>query len=555
MTLRHRLSLLVATALMPPLLLTLYNVVRTQISLDREARGEALVNARQISAEFAQMIEGTRQLINVMSKHPAVSADEPTCGAYFRSVIADLPLYREAAMIDPAGKLRCSTVPVPVGLARDGIYLGGHALVDQLTIRLVQEEADRPSIQILMPVKAADGSSKGVIGLVFNMDGLALDLEGRLWKSRPRILILDRGGSVLLTIPRDDVEKAKQTAEDISRQFASASAGVTDVRDFEGRPQIVGFASVQNVPLDLFTAVAIDRNTALAEAKYTNVRSVIFAAIAAILAIAGTWVATDILINRPIRALVRTAHRRETGDIGATFPRINISTEFGQLSTSLSRMSGRINELLEQKSLLLRELQHRVMNSLMLLSSVLEIQRRQVPDTAAREHLARARDRVVAMGTIYRYLYQTDTPNEVDFSRFLNILCKESQNAYAGTHRRIITVEAEPLQLPGSTAIALAMLTHELITNALKHAYPEGETGPITVKLERSEDGGFALRVADQGRGLPPNFQIGQSTSLGMKVIASTAGQLGGTIEVNRLEPGTEFVIRLPSDILNPRQT
>jgi two-component sensor histidine kinase len=252
---------------------------------------------------------------------------------------------------------------------------------------------------------------------------------------------------------------------------------------------------------------------------------------------------------------VRTAHRRETGDIGATFPRINISTEFGQLSTSLSRMSGRINELLEQKSLLLRELQHRVMNSLMLLSSVLEIQRRQVPDTAAREHLARARDRVVAMGTIYRYLYQTDTPNEVDFSRFLNILCKESQNAYAGTHRRIITVEAEPLQLPGSTAIALAMLTHELITNALKHAYPEGETGPITVKLERSEDGGFALRVADQGRGLPPNFQIGQSTSLGMRVIASTAGQLGGTIEVNRLEPGTEFVIRLPSDILNPRQT
>jgi two-component sensor histidine kinase len=251
---------------------------------------------------------------------------------------------------------------------------------------------------------------------------------------------------------------------------------------------------------------------------------------------------------------VQTVHRREAGDIGALFPRINVSTEFRQLSTSLSRMSAQINELLEQKSMLLRELQHRVMNSLTLLASVLDIQRRHVPDAAAREHLARARDRVVAMGTIYRCLYQTDTPNEVEFSRFLNIICKESQNAYAGPRKRTIAVEAEPLKLSGSTAIALAMLTHELVTNALKHAYAEEESGPITVKLERSEDGSIALRVADQGRGLPPDFQIGQSTSLGMKMVASTARQLGGTIEANRLEPGTEFVIRLPSDIILPKQ-
>ena len=99
------------------------------------------------------------------------------------------------------------------------------------------------------------------------------------------------------------------------------------------------------------------------------------------------------------------------------------------------------------------------------------------------------------------------------------------------------------------------MTTHELITNALKHADPEGESGPITVKFVRSEDGGIELRVGDQGRGLPPDFEIGKSTSLGMKVVASTASQLGGTIEANRLEPGTEFVIRLPSDILHGKQT
>jgi hypothetical protein len=158
MTLRHRLSLLVAAALVPPLLLTLYNVVRSQVALDREARSEALVSAWQVSAEFAQVIQGARQLITVMSKHPAVSAEEPTCAAYFKSVIADLPLYREAAMIDPAGELRCSTVPIPASLEmRDSLE---RAPVHQLTIRaLAENEAKGPSIQVSMPVAAANGSS------------------------------------------------------------------------------------------------------------------------------------------------------------------------------------------------------------------------------------------------------------------------------------------------------------------------------------------------------------------------------------------------------------
>ena len=92
------------------------------------------------------------------------------------------------------------------------------------------------------------------------------------------------------------------------------------------------------------------------------------------------------------------------------------------------------------------------------------------------------------------------------------------------------------------------MLTHELITNALKHAYPEGEPGPIHVSLKRVKDD-IELRVSDEGRGLPEDFQIGQSDLLGMKVIASTATQLGGSLEVNRLDQGTEFLIRLPASL------
>jgi two-component sensor histidine kinase len=78
----------------------------------------------------------------------------------------------------------------------------------------------------------------------------------------------------------------------------------------------------------------------------------------------------------------------------------------------------------------------------------------------------------------------------------------------------------------------------------IRMAYQSGK-----VTLKRQDDGNIQLRFSDSGRGLPDNFQIETRSSLGMKIIASTIRQLGGTLEINRLEPGTEFVIRLPSSI------
>jgi two-component sensor histidine kinase len=94
------------------------------------------------------------------------------------------------------------------------------------------------------------------------------------------------------------------------------------------------------------------------------------------------------------------------------------------------------------------------------------------------------------------------------------------------------------------------MLTHELITNALKHAYPQEAPGSIQVTLKHEKDGSIDFRVSDRGRGLPDDFKIdAKSSSLGMKVIVSTVRQLGGTLEINRLQPGTEFAIHLPAGI------
>jgi two-component sensor histidine kinase len=556
MTLRHRLSLLVAIALIAPLLLTLYNVVRSQIVLDKGARDEALTAAQLIAAEFAQLIEGGRQLMVAMSRHPAVPEDEATCAAYFRSVVAEVPIYRQAVVVETNGAPHCATSPMAASPALvDHPYVREALTSGRLTVGLLTHErvTQAPSLLVSMPYRAADGSVNGVIALVLDNERIAQRLGTRPLRPHQRIIVLDGAGSLVLAVPPDSAEGAKVIAQDVFPRLASASPEAISVKGLRGRPEIVGVVPVENVSHSLFVAVALDQDAALADAKRVNEQTLAFALLAMLLAVAGAWIATHVLINLPIRAIVETARRREAGAV-VPFPAVSSSAEFGQLSAALSRMSDRIHDLLEQKGLLLRELQHRVMNSLTLLSSVLDMQRRHVGDAVAREHLERARDRVIAMATVYRYLYQTDTSESVEFSGFLRVICEESQNAYAGAHKPTITVDAERLELSGSHAISLAMLTHELITNALKHAYPEGQPGSIAVTLKREGDDTIALRVADRGRGMPDDFQLEQSSSLGMRVIATTVRQLRGTLEINRLAPGTEFVIRLPLNMLESKQ-
>ena len=211
-------------------------------------------------------------------------------------------------------------------------------------------------------------------------------------------------------------------------------------------------------------------------------------------------------------------------------------------------MSDKVDRLLEQKDFLLRELQHRVMNSLNILSSLLMLQGKHTTQPGVRDQLARAQERVLAMGAVYRHLYSADATGRVEFGEFLRMICHESERAYIGPGRPYLSCETDPVEVAGSHAASLAVLAHELITNALKHAYPEGEAGPIYVRLSRGDDGIVELSVSDRGRGIPLDLSIEQPPSLGFKVIMATVRQFGAKLEIRRLDPGAEIVIRFPEN-------
>jgi PAS domain S-box-containing protein len=199
---------------------------------------------------------------------------------------------------------------------------------------------------------------------------------------------------------------------------------------------------------------------------------------------------------------------------------------------------------LAEKDVLLKEVHHRVKNNLQVIASLLNLQRSLCQDDRAREVLRNSQDRVRAMALVHETLYQSPDLAHVSAADYVHRLTEHLRHSYAGTSDRIsLTVQAEPLPLPPEVMVPCGLLLNELLSNCLKHAFPDGRRGEIRVRLAVEPDHGFTLIVHDNGVGLPVTIDPTRSTSLGLQLVGQLVAQMGGTVSVDRAQ-GTAWTIR-----------
>ena len=215
------------------------------------------------------------------------------------------------------------------------------------------------------------------------------------------------------------------------------------------------------------------------------------------------------------------------------------------------RQQRRIALALAERETLLREVYHRVKNNLQVVQSLLSLQRRSLPDGAARSALDDSVRRVRAMALVHEKLYQTKTLSSVPLREYVADLLQQIFEG-TGEPNRSITWHAEVDAVEASldVSVTFGLLVTELVSNSLKHAFADSAEGEIRLTLKR-EGLHLRLRVADNGVGLPAGFSIDQTRSMGLQLAASLAGQLGGTLQVGgSADPqrarGAEFVADLP---------
>jgi two-component sensor histidine kinase/PAS domain-containing protein len=193
---------------------------------------------------------------------------------------------------------------------------------------------------------------------------------------------------------------------------------------------------------------------------------------------------------------------------------------------------------------LFNELNHRVSNNLTLVSSILQMKARAADHEVVRDQLLRAEARVQSIAQVHRALYRGGRTEQVEIGAYLRDLCEGVAEALTQDDRIALQIEADSIFVPVDTAIPLGMVVNELVTNAVKYAYPYPDGGVISVALTR-EDQGMRLVIADRGHGLSKEA-LRASRGLGMRLVRSLVAQVDGQLVV-RGPPGTAFEITLPS--------
>ncbi len=199
---------------------------------------------------------------------------------------------------------------------------------------------------------------------------------------------------------------------------------------------------------------------------------------------------------------------------------------------------------LESKEILLREVNHRIKNSLQLVSSMLSLQSGRLDDPQLRAAIQEAQLRVQAVATVHERLYRSEDFKSVDLDVFLETLCRDLQKSVADEDGDAIAVEvtAEPVTIANDRAVPAALILNELLTNAIKYAYPE-RSGTVTVALKKLDEGRVSLTVADDGVGLPEAFAERRHASLGFRIIEGLVRQIGGELDICGSKPGTAITV------------
>lgn len=230
----------------------------------------------------------------------------------------------------------------------------------------------------------------------------------------------------------------------------------------------------------------------------------------------------------------------EVGDVPITYDNQLAVQLVVRDITERKKLENQLKNSLYEKDMMMKEIHHRVKNNLMVIQSLLNLQSRYIKDKDARNIFKDSQNRAKSMALIHQRLYQSDNLKRIDFGDYIHSLATDLFHTLNIAQELInLEIDVKNLMLDVNTAIPLGLILNELLTNSLKHAFPDGKKGIIKVRFYN--DGlKFHLIVSDDGVGIPKSLDYNKSDSLGLRLVNSLSNQIDAEVEVNRTN-GTLF--------------
>jgi two-component sensor histidine kinase len=352
--------------------------------------------------------------------------------------------------------------------------------------------------------------------------------------------VIDRDGIILVRQP----DWENHIGRPISHEFWTRLTTATVPFDFEARSPVDGVMRIFGVippvlnPGGLAISIGLNRDAAFAPLDDANLREILVIAGGALFAFLLAWLIGLRLVRAPIEGLLETTRRWRGGDLAARTGQSG-STELGQLGEAFDAMADDLQQAMHAKDMLLRELNHRVMNSLQTISALFSLQARSLRDPDARAKFNDAVSRINSIAVAYRRIHTSGGVETIEFSEFLRELCADIGRSLM-PEEHACRVTSDSILLGSQQASSLALIVNELVTNAVKHG---DKNSPIEVTFAQTADG-HRLSVRNAGV-LPPDYDSAGNSGFGMRMVNMLAEQLGGRLEVSSAAGHTEFTVIL----------
>lgn len=506
-----------------------------------KASAETAAVTERLAENAARLFDAADYVVRQAAKDTAgLSWDEVSTSLKLWEDLRDravvFPYVENIWLNDASGRLRLSTFafPAPYTVAADRDFFRANLRpTDKAFISgpIVGRITGKPTFLLTRRLSETNGSLRGIASVTIDPEYFEIFFRSVDLPYSPRItLIRALDMSVLVRLPGPPVTELEPAPNAIRQAILTApERGIA--HDGE---RLRAFARLD--PWPLYVAASIDRRAVAAAWRSEMVPF----ALATLLALAA--LATLSLFG--FRQARKERQRQTELELKVRERTASLQGALYDLSASLAQKE----QLVEQKMLLMREINHRVKNSLGLVASMLSLQALSNNNAELRQQLEEAGRRVRSVSDVHDMLYRSENVHSVRFADYVCALGEEMQRSAlppeAGWR---VTCDCDPVDLSPDQAIPLGLIVSELLLNAGKYAYP-GEIGPKPVDISvRREGECLHMTIADQGVGLPADFGCSRGHSLGMRLVTALVGQMDGRLDIGHSGGrGVAFTISVP---------
>ncbi|MCB2101329.1 MAG: hypothetical protein KDE22_10695 [Rhodobacterales bacterium] len=550
-SLRWSLLGLLALATLPATILMVVQAT-SEYYRDREDIQRSLLRVSLIAAsEERDIITGAKQVLRALATQaPVTELRQPSCDQALNNVFFGLRTFENIAAFNLDGEPVCSVKQIPPGATVahrawfKEVLAGAEFVVSE---RVVSAITGQEVITAAVPLHDPLGAVTGVLDITIGTGWLTY-LSGISKEEDFSFSALIANDGKPLDAEHLDPALARKLPP--PEELAGAHSAGPTLLLTEGADGVKRAYAVAPLVRDrLYLLVAHEESDLFGWARFDLLTGLVFPVAIWLAVLICLWIGIQHLVLRWLNYLGRFARSYGDGNFDLR-PEVldQAPEEFRRLARTMSKMAAGIEEYtaeleqnLVEKNWLIREIHHRVKNNLQIVSSLFNLQMRRISDPDQRAVFADAQSRLNALELVHRTLYEAENLKEINLRHFLSEVVNQLIQFRAERRDRVTFKHDLPeVWVDPDTAVPLGLLVTEVVTNSLKHAFPDGRTGQVELDLAADPEGGSTLFIRDDGIGKEPTTQ-----GFGSQLIDAFARQLGGEATAV-YGPGMTMTVRIP---------